>query len=279
MTDHYLSPALSGLTAPSLTSSMSGVEALIHNRIWNAVLDRKFRPGTKLPELEIGDMFNVSRTVVRKVLVIMEQEGIVTLPLNRGAYIMAPTEAETREVLETLSLISEYLIRQIVGGSTQSLSDADRELLRTHYDTQRKMDEQNFDGSHRLAVEFFALLAHLHGNRILGAMQGRNIILLSQALMLYQKAAPLKPHHEYQRPIIDAIDTGRSKDAIAGLKAYLSSIEDSLRFSKNEGKGFQLRSILLTDGIGSVPVRRGRGRQKKPAKQSGQASRMQKALS
>jgi len=257
---------------------MSGVEALIHNRIWNAVLDRKFRPGTKLPELEIGDMFNVSRTVVRKVLVIMEQEGIVTLPLNRGAYIMAPTEAETREVFETLGLISEYLIRQLTADS-QSLSEVDRELLRNHYSAQQKMDEQNFDGSHRLAVEFFALLAHLHGNRILGAMQGRNIILLSQALMLYQKAAPLKPHNEYQRPIIEAIDAGRCKEAIAGLNVYLSSIEDSLRFSKNEGKGFQLRSILLTDGIGSVPVRRGRGRQKKIIKQSGQTSRMQKALS
>lgn len=253
MSEHYLSPALSGLS-PVRISSLSATEMVIRDRIWNAVLDRRFRPGVKLPEAEIGEMFRVSRTVVRKVLLVLEQEGIVTLPLNRGAYIRAPAAAEILEALEAVQLVSGYLVRRLARGGEGSGS-----RLRRHYEAQRRTDGQGQESVHRLAIEFFVLLAHLGGNRTLWVMQERNLICVSQGLMLFQKAPLARLHHSFQFSIVESIEAGDGDAAVAALTAYLTGLGDSLTLEDPGGDGLHLRSILQIDDAAAIPTHRGRG--------------------
>lgn len=93
-------------------------EALIYDRLWNAILDRKIRPGTKLAEDEIGAAFNISRTVIRKVLFIMEEQGIVHLPPNRGAYVATPTPEDAQEVLEATRVIAMHVVGELARAQT-----------------------------------------------------------------------------------------------------------------------------------------------------------------
>lgn len=88
----YISEALQ--TFPDIahhTAPLVGVGATIYNRLWRSIISGRLKSGTKMSEDVICKIFSVSRTIVRKVLVIMEQEGIIEQPINYGTYVATPT--------------------------------------------------------------------------------------------------------------------------------------------------------------------------------------------
>ena len=52
---------------------------LVVKNIRDAILDETFKPGERLPEEQVGKMFNVSRSPVREVLLALEKEGTVVM--------------------------------------------------------------------------------------------------------------------------------------------------------------------------------------------------------
>ena len=51
--------------------------SLVVQKIRDAILDETFKPGERLPEEQLGKMFNVSRSPVREALLALEKEGTV----------------------------------------------------------------------------------------------------------------------------------------------------------------------------------------------------------
>jgi len=254
MTELYLSPALSGPATPSPISSLPEVESLIYERIWSALLDGRLPPGTKLPEEEIGDAFRVSRTVVRRVLVIMEQQRIVTLQHNRGAYVTVPGEAMVHDTLEVLRLIGGHALHRL----SHTTDTAAHELIRRHQAAQQQADAANPGASRRLAVEFLILLAHLHGNDPLDAIQRSHAMLLGLALLAHQDATLIPAYHVDQQTILTALTAGDGDRAVTALDLYLSRIGDSLNFSGYSQNSSKLRSILGAEEDRIATARYGR---------------------
>ena len=52
---------------------------LVVKKIRDAILDETFKPGERLPEEQLGKMFNVSRTPAREALFALEKEGTVVM--------------------------------------------------------------------------------------------------------------------------------------------------------------------------------------------------------
>src|ERR1700710_1097137 len=71
----------------------------------DAILTHALSPGTKLPEDELGEVYSVSRTIVRSALQSLAHDRLVTLEPNRGAFVAQPTKSEAREVFEARALI------------------------------------------------------------------------------------------------------------------------------------------------------------------------------
>ena len=75
----------------------------------NAILLGHFKPGDRMPERELCEMTNVSRTLVRESLRQLETEGLVTIIPHKGPVVTTMTykQAEdiykVREVLESLA--------------------------------------------------------------------------------------------------------------------------------------------------------------------------------
>jgi DNA-binding GntR family transcriptional regulator len=62
--------------APSSTQRI--VESIVE-----AIVERRLMPGTKLAESQIGELFSVSRTVVRQALNQLSRDRLVTLERSR----------------------------------------------------------------------------------------------------------------------------------------------------------------------------------------------------
>ncbi len=77
----------------------------IYKQIYNAIVDHQLAPDTKLPEDALAESFNVSRTIIRKVLLGLSHEGLVTTAPKRGARVAKPTIQEGKEVFEARRII------------------------------------------------------------------------------------------------------------------------------------------------------------------------------
>ena len=58
--------------------------SLVVQKIRDAILDETFEPGERLPEEQLGKMFNVSRSPVREALLALEKEGTVVMEPFKG---------------------------------------------------------------------------------------------------------------------------------------------------------------------------------------------------
>jgi DNA-binding GntR family transcriptional regulator len=80
---------------------------LVVRKIRDGILDETFKPGERLPEEQVGKMFNVSRSPVREVLLALEKEGTVVIEPYKGAILKPLSPEEALDIAELrLSLIT-----------------------------------------------------------------------------------------------------------------------------------------------------------------------------
>jgi DNA-binding GntR family transcriptional regulator len=80
---------------------------LVVQKIRDAILDETFKPGERLPEEQVGKMFNVSRSPVREALLALEKEGTVVMEPFKGATVKALSPEEALDIADLrLALIT-----------------------------------------------------------------------------------------------------------------------------------------------------------------------------
>jgi DNA-binding GntR family transcriptional regulator len=80
---------------------------LVVQKVRDAILDETFKPGDRLPEAELAEMFDVSRSPVREALFALESEGTVIIEPYKGAFLKPLSPEEALDIAELrLALIS-----------------------------------------------------------------------------------------------------------------------------------------------------------------------------
>jgi DNA-binding GntR family transcriptional regulator len=80
---------------------------LVVQKIRDAILGETFKPGERLPEGQLGKMFNVSRSPVREALFALEKEGTVIMEPFKGATVTPLSPEEAMDIADLrLSLIT-----------------------------------------------------------------------------------------------------------------------------------------------------------------------------
>jgi DNA-binding GntR family transcriptional regulator len=97
---------------------------LIAKKIRDAILDETFKPGDRLPEEQVGKMFNVSRQPVREALFALEKEGTVVMEPFKGATLKPLSQEEALDIAE----LRLSLITLAVKAAQRHLSPADFDL-------------------------------------------------------------------------------------------------------------------------------------------------------
>ena len=80
---------------------------VVVRKLRDAILDETFKPGDRLPEEQVGKMFNVSRSPIREALFALEKEGTVVMEPFKGATAIPLSPEEALDIAELrLSLIT-----------------------------------------------------------------------------------------------------------------------------------------------------------------------------
>jgi len=147
-------------------SATSVSSALVLRKLENAILSGYFKPRERLVERDLLAHFDVSRTVIREVLKMLEGKGLVKITPYRGAIVVDLTAEEVEQIfflrmkLEAVAagLVAENITRIEV----QRLKRLCKELERHMTDRTDQMIEKD--------NEFHRALFRASGNNYLNEM-------------------------------------------------------------------------------------------------------------
>ncbi len=224
-----------------MPSSTALPQDIIYARIWDAIAERKLRPGTRLKEEQLAELFTVSRARVRQALAALERDGLVTIYRNRGAFVSEPSIEEARDVFFARRMIEARLVERLCA-NPKSTAIA---RLRKHLEAEKAAHlAQNRKETIHLSGQFHLLIAELAGSRYLWQVLRDLISRTSLITAIYQSHSDTACGPDEHGQIVDAIAQGDSTRANRLMEHHLEHIEMALDLTDEKERSTDLRDIL-----------------------------------
>jgi DNA-binding GntR family transcriptional regulator len=215
-----------------------------------AIAEGALLPGMKILDDVIARHFGVSRTVARGAVAILEHERLIERRRNHGAFVVAPSAEEARDLLEARRAVELAIVGRAVGTLTATdlaRLDAitrDEEAIHSGADSVAKK---------RIAGNFHVELAQAAGNAVLTDVLRNLVARLSLVAALYEtRTATCCGSHDH-RAIIEAIARRDPEAARLRMLAHLGAIEDTLDLGARGDDMASLSSVLAKFAPPSAP--------------------------
>jgi DNA-binding GntR family transcriptional regulator len=213
----------------------------IYREIYNAIVENRLPPGSKLGQDELGDIFGVSKTRVRPVLHLLAQQKIVVIEPMRGAFVAHPSVEEARAVNSARQILEEGVVRVAV----RKASPRHIEGLRENVTEEQAARLRNDTGwAHTLTGHFHCKLAEITGNAVIVDLVRELISRDSLVVALYQKPTAVGCSLTGHTELIDTIASGDEEAAAACMRKHLQEVVESLDLDAEKGKSGQLRTAF-----------------------------------
>ncbi|MCC5968048.1 MAG: GntR family transcriptional regulator [Natronohydrobacter sp.] len=210
-------------------STTNDVINQICDRIWLAVVQRTLRPGARLKEEELTEIFGTTRARVRQALSILEQDGLVTIYPNRGACIAEPGVEDAQDAFSARLAIEQRLVTRLC----RSASAEDIATLRDHIAQERAAHARgDSEAVIRLSGEFHMLIAKLSGAELLLKILRMLTIRTSLITAMYQTQATQTCGPDEHDRILAAIEARDETRACHEMTHHLEHLETALRLSE-----------------------------------------------
>jgi DNA-binding GntR family transcriptional regulator len=193
--------------------------------IYNAILEHRLAPGTRLREEELAASFEVSRTVVRQALHRLAQDQVIELQHNRGAQVPQPSQEDAAHVFDARRVVECEIARRLAG----RLAPAQLAQLRALVREEARADAQgDRSAAIRLSGQFHRALAEMAGNPVFVRLLDGLLPTTSMLMALYLPSGrPACVAHRHEE-LIGAL-SGSAATAAGEMRRHLSEIETSLR--------------------------------------------------
>ncbi|MBI5326958.1 MAG: GntR family transcriptional regulator [Deltaproteobacteria bacterium] len=109
-----------------------------------AVINGEFKPGKRVPEPELAEMFGISRTPIREAFRQLESEGFITFTPRKGAIVSPITDKDVIEFYAIKGLLEGYAAKmaccKISDKEIRRMEDLNSQMIRCA----EKNDVKNF---------------------------------------------------------------------------------------------------------------------------------------
>ncbi len=208
------------------SEDMKGPGAEVVEALALAIHEHRLAPGTKLGEDELGEIYGVSRTVIRAALQRLAHDRLVELKRNRGAYVAQPSIREAREVFEARALVEPRTARSAAERATAK----DVEELQRHIDAEHEATRAGNAGRALYLSGLFHLeIARIADQATIAAFVNQLIARSSLIIALYwQRRNALcesHAHHELLKAMVEH-DGARAEELMTShLVDLLTSLD------------------------------------------------------
>ncbi len=194
----------------------------IVDRVRHAVLTQRLPPGTRLPEVSLGEIFGVSRSVVRRALTRLAADHVIDQRPNQVARIRAPSIAETRETFAARRLVEGEVVALLAGELDEGALERLAREVTFEAEAHARGDEPARI-EHSLALHH--RLAELSPNRVLGAMLTDLVLRTSIVIALYKRPTLASCYLGEDHPrLLEALRDGNGDTARSAVLQHLDRL-------------------------------------------------------
>lgn len=220
-------------------TSRSSVSDQVIRQMKENIAQGVWLPGKRLPgEMQLCEIFGVSRVTVRNALQKLAGEGLIETKLGDGSYVkqvsiseaMAKvnvpgglTDQEFRELVEFRCVMEGPLCEMAVSRMTQT----DLETLRRSYDAMCSM-KQNESGFAKADLTFHTLLASCCGNQILESAYRMICTNLSRAMEDIVHRRGESSGLKFHKAILEAAESRDARGARLSMEAHMQEMAAEL---------------------------------------------------
>lgn len=217
----------------------------IAERIWLSIADRRLRPGTRLKETELAEIFAVSRARIRQALVQLERDGLISIKANRGSFVAEPDANEARDVFHIRRVVEKRVLDRL--GSQLDAREIAR--LRAHVDKEREADARNDRRAIiQLSGGFHLMLAEMSGANFLAVLMRDLISRSSLITAVFQASDHFNCGPDEHAEIVDFLEKGDLSSADKAMTHHLDHVENRLNLSGGRSSISSLREALFMEG-------------------------------
>lgn len=219
---------------------------LIAERIWLSIAERRLRPGTRLKEAELAEVFEVSRARVRQALAILERDGLVTSIANKGAFVAEPDAEEARDVFHIRRAVEQRVLDRL-----GDRLDARRlARLRTHVVREREACAR---GDRRAVIRlsggFHLMLAEMTEAGFLSGLMRDLVSRSSLITAAFRDSDHADCGPDEHEDILDQLERGDLEGARRAMAAHLDHVEAALDLTGDRRAIRSLREALLPETV------------------------------
>jgi DNA-binding GntR family transcriptional regulator len=196
------------------------------NHLREEILSGVMSPDERLIETRVAQEIGVSRTPIREALHSLEQERLVKAIPRVGYVVTRMQTEEVEEICEIRVAIEGLAIRRAIERAQKKLAtDLKKNILKQR----RELSKGDLRAYVELDAQFHEVSAALSGSgRLLDMTQMlRRHMLRFRIQALYIIETALKSLKGHER-ILDAVEKGDAKAAIALLEQHLNSAKDDV---------------------------------------------------
>ncbi|KAF3996810.1 GntR family transcriptional regulator [Glaciimonas immobilis] len=217
----------------------TNAEERIYHDVYDAIMEHRLPPRTKLTEQVLCQIYDTARHTVRKVLSRLATEGLVELEANRGAFIASPTTAEARDMFELRKIIEHATLDKVAKSVTPKQLATLRKLVDEERAAYVNGDRPRWI---RLSAQFHLELAALTDNvllvEVLRKLVSRTTLLIAKIEVPGQNACSFDEHES----VLLALESGDAAQAQAQMAHHLHNCEE--RVQPEQSSNFDLRAAL-----------------------------------
>jgi len=219
----------------------ANVESIVA-QLTAAVHEHRLAPGAKLREDEVGEIFGVSRTIVRQALRTMAFDGLLTIEKNKGAFVSKPTLKEAREVFQARALLEPATAR----AAAERAKATDIKILEHHIaEEHAALDRQEAGLALKLSGDFHLEIARVADQQTIEQFLRQLVSRSSLVIALYWRRRNALCESNAHHALVDALREGDGANAEELMKGHLLDIFSQLDLRDREKTATSLKDALL----------------------------------
>lgn len=221
--------------------AQSAASADVYARIYEAMLDHRLPPGTKLKEVPLSELFGVTRGTIRKAFTQLAAMKIIELRPNRGAIVASPSIDESRDLFSVRRTIESSIVDTLARRITKAQVRQLNSLIKQEDRAYRRGEMRT---ALKLSVDFHRVLATMAGNSVLVGVLDQLVSRTPLVVLAY--GDPSKTNECANRDHAELVEAMAAHDtdrAVFAMKLHLCNLEGKLDL-RDDGPANELSAIF-----------------------------------
>ena len=197
----------------------------IDRAVVDAVLSGRMKAGTRLQEQQLGQLFGVSRTIVREALIRLETRGIVQASARRGWFVIEPSIEEAREAFQARRAVEIGLLHSVKSVGADAIHE-----LKLHIAREKEAIRVGDVAARTyLLGDFHVCMAEVLGSRLLAYILRDLTVRTALISMMYQSTHKAGESCDEHVEIVNALEAGDMRGAARLMIDHIGHVELGLR--------------------------------------------------